>query len=180
MINSIVITNLADAVSASFKEGKENAWISAVDEADRNKIRIIQKNFSKQKKSHFVQYFHDWSDEDDDVYIQRHLDELGPREQHVNSIISFLQPIVESNKVYHLGVNCYAGVSRSTAIGIIAWVIQGKSPQEALDEIIKIRPTAWPNLRILRFASERLEIDLVNPVKEWKQLNNNGIYTGGW
>ena len=100
--------------------------------------------------------------------------------QDINSIISFLQPIVDSDKVYNLGVNCYAGVSRSTAIGIIAWVIQGKSPQEALDEIIKVRSMAWPNLRILKFASERLKIDLATPVKEWKQLNNNGLYTGGW
>jgi hypothetical protein len=22
--------------------------------------------------------------------------------------------------------------------------------------------------------------DLLQPVKEWKQLNNDGIYTGGW
>jgi predicted protein tyrosine phosphatase len=128
---------------------------------------------------YFAQYFYDWSDEDDDVYIQKHIEEQGPREQHVNNIISFLQSIVESDKVYNLGINCFAGVSRSTAIGIIAWLIQGKSPQEALEEIIKVRPMAWPNLRILRFASERLKVDLLQPVKEWKKLNS-GIYTGGW
>jgi predicted protein tyrosine phosphatase len=180
MIDSIIITDLSTAVSDSFKDIKENVWISAVDEADQKKIRMMKRNFFKRHVPHFVQYFYDWSDEDDDVYIQRHLEELGPREQHVNNIISFLQTIVESNKVYNLGVNCYAGVSRSTAIGIIAWVIQGKSPKEALEEILKVRPMAWPNLRILRFASERLKIDLITPVKEWKQLNNDGIYTGGW
>lgn len=180
MIDTIIITDLSTAVSASFKEGKQNAWISAVDEADQKKIRMMKTNFSKRQIPHFAQYFYDWSDEDDDVYIQRHLEELGPREQHVNNIISFLQSIVESDKVYDLGINCFAGVSRSTAIGIIAWVMQGKSPQEALEEIIKIRHMAWPNLRILRFASERLGIDLVSPVKEWKNSNNDGIYTGGW
>ena len=180
MINSITITDLSTAVSSSFKEGRENVWISVVDEADQKKIRMIKSNFSKKQIPHFAQYFYDWSDEDNDVYIQKKIEEKGPREQHVNSIISFLQPIVDSDKVYNLGVNCYAGVSRSTAIGIIAWVIQGKSPQEALDEIIKVRSMAWPNLRILKFASERLKIDLATPVKEWKQLNNNGIYTGGW
>jgi len=55
-----------------------------------------------------------------------------------------------------------------------------KQPQEALEEIFNVRPMAWPNLRILKFASERLKIDLARPVKERKQLNNNGIYTGGW
>jgi predicted protein tyrosine phosphatase len=179
MINSVIITDLSTAVSTSFKEGKENVWISAVDEADQKKIRMMKKNFSQKQIPHFAQYFYDWSDEDDDVYIQKHIEELGPREQHVNNIISFLQPIVDSPKIYNLGVNCFAGVSRSTAIGIIAWVLQGKTPQEALDEIVKVRHQAWPNLRILRFASKRLGVDLTEPIKNWKNLNN-GIYTGGW
>jgi len=180
MIKSVIITDLSTAVSTSFKDCIQTVWISAVDEADQKKIRMMKKNFFQKQIPHFAQYFYDWSDEDNDVYIQRHIEELGPKEQHVNNIISFLQPIVESNKEHNLGVNCFAGVSRSTAIGIIAWVMQGKPPQEALDEIIKIRPMAWPNLRILRFASDRLRIDLLQPVKEWKQLNNDGIYTGGW
>lgn len=180
MINSIIITDLYTAVSASFKVIEQNAWISTVDEADEKKIRMIRKNFCKKMIPYFVQYFCDWSDEDDDIFIINNLEKKGPKEQHVNNIISFLQPIVESDKVYNLGVNCFAGVSRSTAIGIIAWVMQGKSPQEALEEIIKVRPMAWPNLRILKFASNRLGVDLVTPVKEWKKLNNDGIFTGGW
>ena len=179
MINSVTITDLSTAVSTSFKEGKENVWISAVDEADQKKIRMMKRNFFKRHIPHFAQYFYDWSDEDNDVYIQKHIEEQGPREQHVNNIISFLQPIVESDKVYNLGVNCFAGVSRSTAIGVIAWVMQGKTPSEALNEIIKVRPQAWPNLRILRFASKRLGVDLVEPIKNWKNFNG-GIYTGGW
>jgi predicted protein tyrosine phosphatase len=176
MINSVTITDLSTAVSNSFKVIEQNAWISTVDEADEKKIRMMRKNFCKKMIPYFAQYFYDWSDEDDDVYIQKHIEEQGPREQHVNNIISFLQSIVESNKVYHLGINCFAGISRSTAIGIISWVMQGKSPQEALEEIIKVRSMAWPNLRILRFASERLNQDLVTPVKEWKELNG-GIYS---
>ena len=180
MINSIIITDLNTAVSTSFKENKQNAWISTVDRADERKIQIMRKNFCKKGIPYFFQYFYDWSDEDDDIFIINNMENEGPREQHVNNIISFLQPIVESDKVYNLGVNCFAGVSRSTAIGIIAWVMQGKSPQEALEEIIKIRPMAWPNLRILKFASNRLGVDLVTPVKEWKKFNNDGIFTGGW
>ena len=180
MIESIIITDLSNAISSSFKEIKQNVWISTVDEADRNKIRMMQRNFAKQKKSHFVQYFYDWSDEDNDVYIQQNIEEQGPREQHVNNIISFIQTLVDSDKVFHLGVNCFAGVSRSTAIGIIAWVIQGKTPKEALNEIIKVRHQAWPNLRMLRFASNRLGQDLVTPITEWKKIEGKAIYTGGW
>lgn len=184
MIDSIIITDLSTAVSLSFKERKQNVWISVVDEEDRNKIRTIKKNFAiGNNAKHFVQYFYDWSDEDTDSYIQKNIEEQGPQEQHVNNIISFLQPIVDSDKIYHLGVNCFAGVSRSTAIGIIAWVMQGKTPIEALDEITKVRPQAWPNLRILRFASKRLNQDLVTPVKQWKSHETNHIFyepKGGW
>ena len=143
---------------------------------------MIKRNFATRGIPHFAQYFYDWSDEDNDPYIQKHLEEQGPQEQHVNNIISFLQPIVDSDKVYHLGVNCFAGVSRSTAIGIIAWVMQGKSPQESLDEIIKVRYQAWPNLRILRFASQRLGKDLMHPVKIWKMQEGSYIFQpkGGW
>jgi predicted protein tyrosine phosphatase len=182
MINSVTITDLSTAVSSSFKEGKENVWISTVDEADENKIRIMRKNFCRKMIPYFFQYFYDWSDEDNDLYIQKNIEELGPREQHVNNIISFLQPIVESNKVHNIGINCYAGVSRSTAIGIIAWVMQGLSPIEALENIIKVRYQAWPNLRILGFASKRLNQDLVTPVKQWKakQAGNLFVPNGGW
>ena len=34
MINSVTITDLYDAVSRSFKEVEQNAWISTVDEED--------------------------------------------------------------------------------------------------------------------------------------------------
>jgi predicted protein tyrosine phosphatase len=182
MIDSITITDLSDAVSASFKESKQNAWISAVDEEDRNKIRMMKSNFAKRSVPHFAQYFFDWSDEDNEPYIQKNIEEQGPQEQHVNNIISFLQPIVGSNKVYNLGVNCFAGVSRSTAIGMIAWVVQGKSPIEALEEIIKVRYQAWPNLRMLRFASKRLNQDLVTPVKQWKEHQGGNLYVpkSGW
>jgi predicted protein tyrosine phosphatase len=180
MIHSVIITDLDTAVSNSFKEIKQNAWISTVDEADQNKIRMIKKNFNQRGTPHFAQYFYDWSDEDSDAYIQKHIEEQGPQVQHVNNIISFIQPLVDSDKIFNLGVNCFAGVSRSTAIGLIAWVMQGKTPEEALNEIIKVRYQAWPNLRMLRFASERLKTDLVNPVITWKKETGKELFTGGW
>lgn len=182
MINSITITDLSEAVSLSFKETKQNAWISAVDEEDENKIRMMRGNLCKRNIKHFAQYFYDWSDEDSEPHIQKNLEEKGPREQHVNNIISFIEPLVDSGIVYNLGINCFAGVSRSTAVGITAWVLQGKTPTEALDEIIQVRPMAWPNLRILRFASQRLGKDLVTPVKQWKEYQGGNLFVpkAGW
>jgi len=180
MINSVEIFSLSDAVSCSFKETKHNVWISVVDEADKNKIRMMKKNFAVKNAPHFAQYFYDWSDEDKEQYIQKYIEEQGPQLAHINNIISFLEPIVNSPKVYNLGVNCFAGISRSTAIGIIAWVMQGKTPNEALEEILKVRPYAWPNLRILRFASERLQKDLLTPIKQWKEKQGQQLFTGAW
>ena len=182
MINSVTITDLYDAVSRSFKEVEQNAWISTVDEEDQNKIRMMRGNLYKRNIKHFAQYFYDWSDEDSEPYIQKNLEEKGPREQHVNNIISFIEPLVDSSIVYNLGINCFAGVSRSTAIGVIAWAMHGKSPVEALDGIIRVRPMAWPNLRILRFASQRLDKDLVTPVKQWKEHQGGNLFVpkAGW
>jgi predicted protein tyrosine phosphatase len=182
MINSITITDLSEAVSLSFKETKQNAWISTVDEEDENKIRMMRGNLRKRNIKHFAQYFYDWSDEDSEPYIQKNIEEKGPREQHVNNIISFIEPLVDSGIIYNLGINCFAGVSRSTAVGIISWVLQGKTPVEALDEVLQVRPMAWPNLRILRFASQRLDKDLVTPVKQWKQHQGGNLFVpkGGW
>ena len=38
MINSIIITGLSTAVSTSFNDCIQNAWISTVDEADEKKL----------------------------------------------------------------------------------------------------------------------------------------------
>jgi len=84
MINSVIITDLSTAVSASFKEDKENVWVSAVDKEDQNKIRMMKRNFSKRNIPHFAQYFYDWSDEDNDFYIQNNIEK---KDQENNMLI---------------------------------------------------------------------------------------------
>ena len=49
--------------------------MSIVDEEDKNKIRIMKNNYAKKGVPHFAQYFYDWSDEDNDVYIQKYIEE---------------------------------------------------------------------------------------------------------
>jgi hypothetical protein len=147
------------------------------DPEDEHKVKKLSRHFKSRGVSHFHQFFRDWSDEDPEAFIQQNLDEQGPREQHINNIISFLATFVDSPAPYDLGVNCLAGVSRSTAVGIIAWVMSGKSPEQALQTILDIRPEAWPNLRMLRFASTRLGVDIFSPVQQWKSAQKD-IYTG--
>lgn len=169
MIASLIITDLSTAKHLPYKkELAQNLWISALDPEDKPAVSKMSSRFKRAGVKHFSQYFRDWSDEDAEDYIQKRLEIEGPQESHINNIISFLEPFVSSDTLYHLGINCFAGVSRSTAIGIIAWVMQGKSTEEALQAVLEVRPCAWPNLRMLRLASSRLGKNIMTLVADWK------------
>ncbi|HEX3954219.1 MAG TPA: protein-tyrosine-phosphatase [Stellaceae bacterium] len=58
----------------------------------------------------------------------------------------------------HLLVHCHAGVSRSTASAalILAQAMPERSASEIFDAIVKLRPRAWPNLRIIEFGDALL------------------------
>ena len=182
MIAEIKITDLSEAEGYAFgPKNKYDVWVSAVDEDNEHKMHRMKKLLNRKGVKHFFQLFYDFSDEDETIfYVNKNIEEIGPRKEHIQSIINFLKPFVEDDKVHNLGVNCFAGVSRSTAIGIIASVMSGKTPDMALDYIKSVRPMAWPNLRVLRFGSEILGIDLKTPVEDWKKLQKGVLHTGGW
>ncbi len=58
----------------------------------------------------------------------------------------------------HLLVHCHAGVSRSSAaaILILAQRYPGQSADEALMTVVRERPSAWPNLRMLELGDALL------------------------
>ena len=177
MIESVTITSLAEAKHRPFQQDlKQDLWITTTDPEDEEKIKKLKTRFTKVGVKHHYQFFRDWSDEDHETYIQDRIAIEGPQERHINNIISFLDPYIGDNTPHHLGVNCFAGVSRSSAIGIIAWVMQGKSIEEALQEVLRVNPGAWPNLRILRLASARLGKNIMTPVLDWKtEQSKKGI-----
>jgi predicted protein tyrosine phosphatase len=168
MINKIKITNLSDAESYSFNphNSEYDVWISVVGQEDRKQINRMRKNFAEKNVKCFHQFFADWSDEDGIQW--KHLEHEAPQKRHVQNIITFLNPLVKDDQQHNLGVNCFAGISRSTAVGIIALVMSGRSVEQALKEILKVRNIAWPNLRILSFASQIIGMDLKTPVANWK------------
>ena len=171
MINKIKITCLSKAEEYSFSNGKDyNVWISAVDVDDKKKVERMRKNFRQKGVNYFSQHFYDWSDEDSAQW--GHLEPGGPQKYHIQNIITFLRDFTQDEKSHTLGVNCFAGISRSTAIGIIALVMSERTVEQALTEILKARPEAWPNLRILGFGSEILGIDIKTYVTDWKKRCN--------
>ncbi len=177
MINKIKITNLAEAESYSFNKNnlEYDVWISVVGREDAKKINRMKKNFAEKNAKHFHQFFADWSDEDGIQW--GHLESEAPQKRHIQNIITFLKPFCENDKPHNLGVNCYAGISRSTAVGIIALVMSGRTVEEALKEILKVRYVAWPNIRILEFASDILGINIKNHVVNWKKCSlEDGIF----
>jgi predicted protein tyrosine phosphatase len=58
----------------------------------------------------------------------------------------------------HLLVHCHAGVSRSTAAAILILAQQrpDRRADEAVAEIARLRPRAWPNLRIIELGDAAL------------------------
>src|SRR5215218_4017450 len=58
----------------------------------------------------------------------------------------------------HLLVHCHAGISRSTAATalILAQAHPARPAGDVFDAVSRIRPRAWPNLRMLEFGDELL------------------------
>jgi predicted protein tyrosine phosphatase len=61
----------------------------------------------------------------------------------------------------HLLVHCHAGLSRSTAaaILILAQRDPGQPAEHAIMEVVRQRPRAWPNLRMIEFGDALLGRD---------------------
>jgi predicted protein tyrosine phosphatase len=68
-------------------------------------------------------------------------------------------------------IHCMAGISRSTAIAWAILVLVGYTVQEAKDILLQVRPEAWPNLLVLRYADKLLELngELLQAGKELDQ-----------
>ena len=94
-----------------------------------------------------------------DIIESDHADMIPPRQQHVADILAFGRDLsAEQGADAHLLVHCHAGVSRSTAsiALILAQALPGIPAGRIFDEVLSIRPQAWPNLRILELGDAQL------------------------
>jgi predicted protein tyrosine phosphatase len=95
--------------------------------------------------------FHDVIDESPGV--------IAPSAEHVGQILAFGRELMaEAGGGAHLLVHCHAGVSRSTASMalILAQALPDVPPAAIFQHILRTRPPAWPNLRILEFGDALL------------------------
>jgi predicted protein tyrosine phosphatase len=85
---------------------------------------------------------------------------VAPRPEHVAQVLAFGRTLqAERNGRAHLLVHCHAGVSRSTASMalILAQALPALPATAILREVLRIRPQAWPNLRLIEIGDALLE-----------------------
>jgi predicted protein tyrosine phosphatase len=83
---------------------------------------------------------------------------LAPESLDVEQLLTFGRDLTEA-RGQHLLVHCHAGVSRSTAAAtlILAQARPDRPAEEALNAVVRHRPRAWPNLRILELGDALLK-----------------------
>ena len=84
-------------------------------------------------------------------------DRLAPSREDVARLLEFGSEMNEAAGS-HLLVHCHAGVSRSTAAAtlILAQARPDRPAEEALLTVVRRRPRAWPNLRIIELGDALL------------------------
>jgi len=82
---------------------------------------------------------------------------IAPERWDVELLLAFSRDLTMADEV-HLLVHCHAGVSRSTAAAtlVMAQTCSDRPAAEVLQEVVRLRPRAWPNLRILELGDEIL------------------------
>ncbi|WP_292905845.1 protein-tyrosine-phosphatase [Niveispirillum sp.] len=86
-------------------------------------------------------------------------DQVAPVEQHLESVLAFGRRMsAAAGPGDHLLVHCHMGISRSTAAMtlILAQSRPDLDAAQALAEVVRIRPQAWPNMRMLEIGGDML------------------------
>ncbi len=73
--------------------------------------------------------------------------------EDVKEILAFTSLLQSSDKLL---VHCFAGISRSTAVATGILCQHGKTPKEAMEHVLVVRPEAYPNKHILRLFEKVL------------------------
>jgi predicted protein tyrosine phosphatase len=99
------------------------------------------------------------------------IDQLSPQVGHIEALLAFGRDAVEEPQApVHLLVHCYMGISRSTAAAalLLCQSHPNRPATEIVAEIARIRPKAWPNLRMIELGDAILgrNGELVNAVRD--------------
>jgi len=92
--------------------------------------------------------------------IEEREGEIAPMASDVDLLLAFGRDLeAEPKERAHLLVHCHAGISRSTAsmVLLLAQARPDKPAATVVNEVVRIRPRAWPNLRIVRLGDALLK-----------------------
>jgi predicted protein tyrosine phosphatase len=84
-------------------------------------------------------------------------DQQAPTEEDVAKLLAFGRELPPHDA--HLLVHCHMGISRSSAAMtlLLAQARPDQPAAAALAEVVRIRPHAWPNLRLMEFGDAQLQ-----------------------
>jgi predicted protein tyrosine phosphatase len=141
-VKDIIVTSLADAPAYLRRKHDPVHCILSIGDPGEKKPH----GFAS-VKSRLRLEFGDWRDEGDGRIPP-------PQRVHVERIAKFAKVAAGKRTLIH----CHMGISRSTAAAyIMATTILGPGSElDALDHIVKVRPIALPNTRMVRIADEVL------------------------
>ena len=93
--------------------------------------------------------------------IQPEPNRVAPSKEDVERLLKFGREVADTPQTSlpgHLLIHCHAGVSRSTAAAalILAQAAPDRSAREVFEAVVRVRPRAWPNLRIVEFGDRIL------------------------
>lgn len=102
--------------------------------------------------------------------IEEREGEIAPTLSDVDLLLAFGRDLeAEPRERAHLLVHCHAGISRSTAAMtvLLAQARPDVAAEAVVGEVVRIRPRAWPNLRIVKLGDALLKRNgaLVNAVR---------------
>jgi predicted protein tyrosine phosphatase len=87
-------------------------------------------------------------------------DKVPPRPQHIQQLLALGRRLMaEPAATRHLLIHCGAGFSRSPAAValMLAQAAPALAPGDIAAEVLRLRPTAWPNLRIVELGDGLLD-----------------------
>ncbi len=100
-----------------------------------------------------------------DISVEKRKKMDGPSKSDVIKLIKFYTKALNTDKPSFL-IHCQAGVSRSTAAGLILLTMFYKDANRAREELYRLVPYASPNSRMLKLANEVF-------YDEWKELHED-------
>jgi len=128
---------------------------------DKKITHILYLEDPEEKKSHPFQ-FYGYSKQICFYDSEEESKNGSPTEYNVLTIINFIKFCLNMSKhgQVNLLISCLAGVSRSTAAGLIAIAIANEGRNYNLElsweKLTLVRDGAWPNLLILKYADKIL------------------------